>query len=83
MRNAGTVFVRTSAVVGDYAAGATHVLPTGGLARGSGGLGLETFLKPVQLVRATAAGVERARTLVAPLARVEGLPLHAAALEPR
>ena len=46
IRNAGTVFVRTSAVVGDYAAGATHILPTGGLARGSGGLGLETFLKP-------------------------------------
>ena len=83
VRNAGTVFVRTSAVVGDYAAGATHVLPTGGLARGSGGLGLETFLKPVQLVSATAAGVEGARTMVAPLARVEGLPLHAAALEPR
>ena len=83
VRNAGTVFVRTSAVVGDYAAGATHVLPTGGLARGSGGLGLETFLKPVQLVRATAAGVEAARAIAGPLARVEGLPLHAAALEPR
>ena len=83
VRNAGTIFVRTSAVVGDYAAGATHVLPTGGLARGSGGLGLETFLKPVQLVRATAAGVEAARAIVGPLARVEGLPLHAAALEPR
>ena len=34
VRNAGTIFVGTSAVVGDYAAGATHVLPTGGLARG-------------------------------------------------
>jgi histidinol dehydrogenase len=53
------------------------------LARGSGGLGLETFLKPVQLVSATAVGVGRARELVGPLARVEGLPLHAAALEPR
>ena len=53
IRNAGTVFVRTSAVVGDYAAGATHVLPTGGLARGAGGLGLETFLKPIQVVRGT------------------------------
>ncbi len=83
VRNAGTIFVRTSAVVGDYAAGATHVLPTGGLARGSGGLGLETFLKPVQVVTASAAGLERARALAGPLARVEGLPLHAAALEAR
>ncbi len=83
VRNAGTIFVRTSAVVGDYAAGATHVLPTGGLARGAGGLGLESFLKPVQLVRASAEGLRRAREIAAPLARAEGLPLHAAALEPR
>ena len=80
-RNAGTVFVRTSAVVGDYAAGATHILPTGGLARGSGGVGLETFLKPVQVVRASAAGLARAREIALPLARLEGLELHAAALE--
>ena len=81
VRNAGTVFVRTSAVVGDYAAGATHVLPTGGLARGAGGLGLETFLKPVQRVTASLAGLERAREIGLPLARAEGLPAHAAALE--
>lgn len=83
VRNAGTVFVRTSAVVGDYASGATHVLPTGGLARGAGGLGLESFLKTVQVVRANAAGLDRAREIALPLARIEGLPLHAAALAVR
>lgn len=81
VRNAGTVFVRTSAVVGDYAAGATHVLPTGGLARSAGGLGLESFLKPVQVVRASAGGLAAARGIAGPIARLEGLPLHAAALE--
>ena len=81
IRNAGTVFVRTSAVVGDYAAGATHILPTGGLARGTGGLGLETFLKPVQVVSADPAGLERSREIALPLARLEGLERHAAALE--
>jgi histidinol dehydrogenase len=81
VRNAGTVFIRTSAVVGDYAAGATHVLPTSGLAKGAGGLGLESFLKPVQFVCATS--LERAREIALPLARVEGLPRHAAALEAR
>ena len=81
IRNAGTVFVRASAVVGDYAAGATHILPTGGLARGTGGLGLETFLKPVQVVSAGPAGLERAREIALPLARLEGLERHAAALE--
>jgi histidinol dehydrogenase len=79
VRNAGTVFLRTPAVVGDYAAGATHVLPTSGLARGAGGLGLESFLKPVQFVTATT--LERAREIALPLARAEGLPAHAAALE--
>ncbi len=83
VRNAGTVFVGTSAVVGDYAAGATHVLPTGGLARASGGLGLEGFLKPLQVVRASPGGVTGARRVVGPLSAVEGLPLHAAALDVR
>ena len=80
VRNAGSVFVGCSSVVGDYAAGATHVLPTGGLARSTGGLGLETFLKPLQIVRATAEGARRAAEVVGPLARVEGLPRHAAAV---
>lgn len=81
VRAAGSVFVSTPAVVGDYAAGATHVLPTGGLARSSGGLGVEDFLKPLQVVRATPDGLRTAREIVGPLARAEGLPLHAAALE--
>jgi len=80
VRNAGSVFVGCSSVVGDYAAGATHVLPTGGLARSTGGLGLETFLKPLQVVTATAEGARRAAGIVGPLARAEGLPLHAAAV---
>lgn len=80
VRNAGAVFVGCSSVVGDYAAGATHVLPTSGLARSVGGLGIEAFLKPVQVVRATEEGLRRAAAVVGPLARVEGLPLHAAAV---
>jgi histidinol dehydrogenase len=81
VRNAGSVFVGGPSVVGDYAAGATHVLPTGGLARSSGGLGVETFLKAVQVVRVSPAGAKHAAAVVGPLARAEGLPLHAAALE--
>jgi histidinol dehydrogenase len=79
IRNAGSVFVGCSSVVGDYAAGATHVLPTGGLARSTGGLGLETYLKPLQVVTATPEGARRAAEVVEPLARVEGLPRHAEA----
>jgi len=79
VRNAGSVFVGCSSVVGDYAAGATHVLPTGGLARSTGGLGLEAYMKPVQVVTATPEGARRAAEVVVPLARVEGLPRHAEA----
>ena len=79
IRNAGSVFVGCSSVVGDYAAGATHVLPTGGLARSTGGLGLEAYLKPLQVVTATPEGARRAAEVVIPLARAEGLPLHAEA----
>ena len=71
VRNAGSVFVGCSSVVGDYAAGATHVLPTGGLARSTGGLGMEMFLKPLQVVTATGEGVRREELLPgAILARV-------------
>jgi histidinol dehydrogenase len=85
IRNAGTVFLGESAptAIGDYATGATHVLPTGGLARGAGGLGLETFLKPVQLVRATEAGLAELRPVCTALAELEGLPLHGASVEAR
>jgi histidinol dehydrogenase len=79
IRNAGSVFVGCSSVLGDYAAGATHVLPTGGLARSTGGLGLETYMKPRQVVTATPEGVRRAADVVVPLARAEGLPRHAEA----
>jgi histidinol dehydrogenase len=81
VRSAGSVFVGGASTIGDYAAGATHVLPTGGLARSSGGLGVETFMKPLQVVRITPDGARRAADVVGPLARVEGLPLHAASVE--
>src|SRR5262249_15430238 len=81
--NAGAVFLGTTAVLGDYAAGSNHVLPTGGLARGLGGLGLETFLKPVQFVRATPEGLDAARETMAALAELEGLPQHARAVAVR
>jgi histidinol dehydrogenase len=56
------------------------VLPTGGWARSVGGLGLETFLKPVTVQRVTARGLEHLRPVVEALAAVEGMPAHAAAV---
>ncbi len=83
VRNAGAVFLGTSAVLGDYAAGSNHVLPTGGLARGTGGLGLEAFLKPVQFVDATPEAIVAVRPTVEAFAALEGLPLHAESMAVR
>jgi histidinol dehydrogenase len=82
VRNAGAVFVGNSSPVaaGDLGTGANHVLPTGGWARSVGGLGLETFLKPVTVQRLTPEGLARVRPTVEALAALEGLPAHAAAV---
>jgi histidinol dehydrogenase len=82
VRNAGAVFVGPSSAVaaGDYATGGNHVLPTGGWARAVGGLGLESFLKPVTTQRLTAEGLATLRPIVEALAGIEGMPAHAAAV---
>jgi histidinol dehydrogenase len=82
IRNAGAVFVGDSSPVasGDYATGGNHVLPTNGWARSVGGLGLETFLKPVTLQRLTASGLALVRPTVEELAAIENMPAHAAAV---
>jgi histidinol dehydrogenase len=82
IRNAGTIFVGESSPVpaGDLGTGGNHVLPTGRWARSTGGLGLETFLKPITIQRLTADGLARVRPTVEALAAVENLPAHAAAV---
>jgi histidinol dehydrogenase len=82
VRNAGAIFVGpwSSVAAGDYATGGNHVLPTGGWARAVGGLGLETFLKPVTIQRLTAEGLAGLRPTVEALAAVEGMPAHAEAV---
>ncbi len=81
VRNAGSVFVGpwSPVAAGDYATGGNHVLPTNGWARSLGGLGLETFLKPVTVQRLTEAGLSRVRPTVEALAAAEGMPAHAEA----
>jgi histidinol dehydrogenase len=83
VRNAGAVFVGPWSPVpaGDYATGGNHVLPTGGWARSTGGLGLETFLKPVTTQRLTAEGLAHIRPTVEALAYAEGMPAHSAAVQ--
>ena len=82
IRNVGAVFVGASSPVaaGDYATGGNHVLPTGGWARATGGLGLETFMKPITIQRLTSDGLAALCPTIEALAAVEGMPAHAAAV---
>jgi len=85
VRNAGSIFVGPWAPesAGDYASGANHVLPTGGLARGLGALSVETFGKFIQVQWITREGLEILRPTIRTLAEAEGLPAHAQAVEIR
>jgi histidinol dehydrogenase len=85
VRNAGSVFVGPWSAVpaGDYATGGNHVLPTNGWARSVGGLGLETFLKPLTIQRLTKEGLELIAPTVEALAAAEGMPAHAEAVRRR
>jgi len=85
LRNAGSLFVGPWAPesAGDYATGANHVLPTGGLARSSSPLAVETFGKYTQVQRITRAGLSGIRDAIGTLATAEGLLVHREAVEIR
>ena len=83
--SAGAVFAGHDAAetFGDYLAGSSHVLPTDGAARFTGGVSTLTFMKAITVQRMTR---EAARAMAAPaaaLARLEGLEAHARAAECR
>ena len=76
--NAGSLFVGpwSPESAGDYATGANHVLPTGGLARSSGALSVEAYGKWTQVQRLTRDGLAGLAATVTTMAEVEGLTAH-------
>ncbi|WFE41425.1 histidinol dehydrogenase [Micromonospora sp. WMMD998] len=82
VRNAGAIFVGAWSPVslGDYCAGSNHVLPTGGCARHSSGLSVQSFLRGVHLVEYTEAALREVAPHVVTLAGVEDLPAHGQAV---
>ncbi|MEU1232870.1 histidinol dehydrogenase [Micromonospora aurantiaca] len=85
VRNAGAVFVGAWSPVslGDYCAGSNHVLPTGGCARHSSGLSVQSFLRGVHLVEYTRDALRDVAPHVVTLATVEDLPAHGQAVSVR
>ena len=85
IRNAGAVFLgmHSPVPVGDYFAGPSHVLPTGGTARFFGPLSCNDFLKATSTIRYDAASLYEDAASVAEFASREGLTGHARAIEIR
>ena len=85
LRNAGSLFVGPYAPesAGDYASGANHVLPTGGLARSCGALATDDYGKFIQVQRITREGLATIRDAVESIAEAEGLIAHKRAVEVR
>ncbi len=85
VRNAGGLFLGefSPEVMGDYIAGPSHVMPTGGTARFSSALSVHHFLRTMPVVglspqRFTDLGAAAVR-----IAEAEGLPGHAGAVQAR
>ena len=85
VRNAGGLFLGrySPEVVGDYVAGPSHVMPTGGTARFSSALGVHQFLKSMPIISLNANGFPEMAKAVSVIARWEGLTAHARAMEIR
>ena len=85
VKNAGIVFLgeHSMEALGDYVAGPSHVMPTGGSARFLSGLNVRDFQKVVPVVGLNEEVVASIGVAGAQMARAEGLEAHARAIESR
>ncbi|RHA41575.1 histidinol dehydrogenase [Cellulomonas rhizosphaerae] len=83
--SAGAIFVGPYSPVslGDYMAGSNHVLPTGGCAHFTSGLGVHSFLRAVQVIEYDADALGEVADRIVALAEAEGLPAHGEAVRAR
>ena len=83
--NAGAIFLghQTPVAVGDYAAGPSHVLPTGGTARWASGLSANDFLKRTSMIRVDHAALVALAPDIQRLADKEGLSAHRSSVDIR
>jgi histidinol dehydrogenase len=83
--NAGSIFIGdySPQAAGDYASGPNHVLPTGGVARFRGGLGVQDFVKTISVQQLSRDGLDRIAAAVVTLAEAEGLKAHAQSIRVR
>lgn len=85
IKNVGCVFLGpySPTAIGDYIAGPSHVLPTGGTARFFSGLGVRDFLRSYSVINYSRRGLERYHEALRSLAEIEGMPEHLNSVEVR
>ena len=85
LQNAGAIFMGhfTPVALGDYIAGPSHVLPTGGTARFANGLCVNDFLKRSSIIEYDRAALRADAEDVRRLAAKEGLTAHSASVDIR
>jgi histidinol dehydrogenase len=85
IRNAGCIFMgeNSPVVLGDYVAGPSHVLPTGGSARFGSPLGIADFLKVTNIITLDEPAMRELSQAAVVIAEAEGLDAHAQAVERR
>lgn len=83
--NAGCIFVgeNSTVVLGDYVAGPSHVLPTGGTARFGSPLNISDFIKFINVVAVDEADLKQLGQAASVIAKAEGFDAHARAVEKR
>ncbi|QDS93342.1 Histidinol dehydrogenase [Roseimaritima multifibrata] len=85
IRNAGAIFLGhfTPVALGDYAAGPSHVLPTGGTACWAAGLSANDFVRSGSLIEFSQDALSQIAPDVERLAEKEGLTAHASSVAMR
>lgn len=85
VHNAGSVFLNefSPQAAGDYISGPNHVLPTGGMARVRGGLGVFDFVQVIACQSVSKEGIRQIAPAAIALAEAEGLHGHAESLRVR
>jgi histidinol dehydrogenase len=85
IHRAGAAFLgpSTPEAVGDYVAGPSHVLPTGGAVRFGSPLGVYDFVTRTSIIEYRPEALAKHERAVCALARLEGLEAHARAVEAR
>ena len=78
IRTAGAIYLgNTSAIaVGDFLAGPSHTLPTGGAGKSFSGLRPDQFQRRTSIVKMDKGSVKKSLPVVQEFARMEGLDAH-------